>query len=411
MSDALRRALSPATLGKLPLRNRLIKAGTYEGKSPGGVPSQLLQNFHVELGEGGIGMTTVAYCATEADGRIHDQMMYMHEGIRPQLQDLVSAVKATGARVAGQVVHCGYFSRNPKLQRLDKPLGPSRQLNTLGVPLGRPFAGAMTHADIDYFVQSFHDAALFMKEVGFDALEVHCGHGYGISQFISPKTNRRTDDYGGSLHNRMRVPVRIIETIRAAVGDDFPIIAKMGLTDGIKGGLEENEAVEVARYLDQAGCDALITTGGTSSFNPNLMFRGPSIHHGLIEQSQSLIAKLGMKILGPSLFKEYPYHELYFRDGCRRVRDAVDCQLVYIGGCSTLESLEQVMRDGIDFVQLGRTLLADPNYPRNASAALANSQPYDSGCNHCNRCVALIDAPGGIYCPELHPDKRPVLNT
>jgi 2,4-dienoyl-CoA reductase-like NADH-dependent reductase (Old Yellow Enzyme family) len=407
-SEGLRRAFSPAKLGTLELRNRIIKAGTYEGKSPGGVPTQLLQDFHVELAEGGLGMTTLAYCATEADGRIHERMLYMHEGIRPQLEQFTRAVKATGARVSGQIVHCGHFSSNAHLQRLKRPLGPSRQLNMMGIPAGVPFAGAMTPTDIDYFIQTFHDAAVFMKDVGFEALEVHCGHGYGISQFISPKTNHRTDEYGGTLHNRLRVPVRIIETIRKAVGDDFPIIAKMGLTDGIKGGLEEDEAIEVARYLDKAGCDALITTGGTSSFNPNLMFRGPSIHHGLIEQEKNLVAKVGMKLVGPMLFKEYPYHEMYFRDGCRRVRDAVDCQVAYIGGCSTLESLEQIMNDGIDFVQLGRPLLADPAYVNNASAALIAGKSYDSGCTHCNRCVALIDAEGGIYCPELHPERKPI---
>lgn len=407
MSAGLKRAFSPARLGKLELRNRLIKAGTFEGKTPDGIPSQLLQDFHVELAAGGIGMTTLAYCATEADGRIHDQMLYMHEGIRPQLTQLVNAVKATGARISGQIVHCGYFSRNPKLQRLQKPLGPSRQLNMIGLTAGHPISGAMDQVDIEYFIQSFHDAAVFMKDVGFDALEVHCGHGYGISQFISPKTNRRADEYGGNLHNRMRVPVRIIEAVRKAVGDDFPVIAKMGLTDGVKGGIEVAEAVEVARYLDQAGCDALITTGGTSTFNPNLMFRGPSIHHGLIEQEKNLVTKVGMKLISPLLFKEYPYRELYFHDGCRRIRDAVDCQIVYIGGCSTLESLEQVMNDGIDFVQLGRPLLADPAYPNNAAAALTAGKSYDSGCTHCNRCVALIDAKGGIYCPTLHPERKP----
>lgn len=409
MSEGLKRAFSPAKLGKLELRNRLIKAGTFEGKTPDGIPGKLLQDFHVELAAGGLGMTTLAYCATEADGRIHDQMLYMHEGIRPQLTQLVNAVKATGARISGQIVHCGYFSRNPKLERLEKPLGPSRQLNMIGMSIGRPFSGAMDKADIEYFIRSFHDAAVFMKDVGFDALEVHCGHGYGISQFISPKTNRRSDEYGGNLHNRMRVPVRVIETIRKAVGDDFPILAKMGLTDGIKGGIEVEEAVQVAKYLDKAGCDALITTGGTSTFNPNLMFRGPSIHHGLIEQEKNIVTKVGMKLVSPLLFKEYPYHELYFHDGCRRIRDAVDCQIVYIGGCSTLDSLEQVMNDGIDFVQLGRPLLADPAYANHAAEAVAAGKSYDSGCTHCNRCVALIDARGGIYCPTLHPERKPVL--
>jgi len=401
MSAALQRALSPAKLGSLELPNRLIKAGTYEGKTPEGIPGKLLKDFHMGIAEGGIGMTTLAYCATEADGRIYDQMMYMHEGIRPQLASIIAELQATGARVSGQMAHCGYFSKNTSLQRLKRPLGPSRQFNMLGLPAGLPYAGAMTLQDIDYLVQTYFEAALFMKSVGFDALEIHCGHGYGISQFISPKTNRRTDDYGGNTHNRTRLAVRVVEAVRKAVGDDLPIIAKMGLTDGVADGLHETEAIEVAKYLDRAGCDAIITSGGTSSMNAMKMFRGPSIHHGMIEQEKNIIAKTGLRLIGPSMFKNYPYHELYFRDGCNRVRDAVDCQLIYIGGCSTMESLEQVMNDGIDFVQLGRPLLADPAYARHARSALDAGTRYDSGCSHCNRCVSLIDAPGGIRCPEL----------
>lgn len=177
--------------------------------------------------------------------------------------------------------------------------------------------------------------------------------------------------------------------------------ARYGWVQKIRDGLHEDEAIEVAQYLDKAGCDALITSGGTSSFNVMKMFRGPSIQHGMIEQESNIIAKSGLKVLGPKMFKVYPYEELYFRDGCNRVREAVDCQLIYIGGCSTLDSLEQVMRDGIDFVQLGRPLIADPQYVNHAVAAIEAGKSYDSGCNHCNRCVALINAPGGVYCPEL----------
>lgn len=403
MSEALKKALSPAKLGKtLELKNRLIKAGTYEGKNKDGRPTQLLKDFHMEIAKGDIGMTTIAYCATEADGRVNDQMLWMHEGIRPELTDLIDELHGTGAKVSGQMAHCGNFSKNTKLQRLKRPMGPSRAFNMLGAPSFMPFAGEMTHKDIDYLVQTFHDAAIYMKDVGFDCIELHLAHGYGLSQFISPKTNKRTDDYGGSLANRMRLPLRALEAVRKAVGDDFPIIGKMGLMDGVRDGLQFEEAIEIAAMYDKAGIDGLITSGGTSSMNVMKMFRGPSIHHGMIEQEKNLIMKTGLKVMGPKMFREYPYKELYFKDEVQQVRDRVDCQLVYIGGCSTMESLETVMNMGIDFVQLGRPLLADPAYAKHATEALAAHTPYDSGCTHCNKCVALIDAPGGIRCPELH---------
>jgi 2,4-dienoyl-CoA reductase-like NADH-dependent reductase (Old Yellow Enzyme family) len=388
-------AFAPGRLGALELKNRVLKAATYEGMTPNGVPGEKLTRFHREVAEGGVAMTTLAYCSTEADGRISDQMMYLHEGIEPELRALVAEVQAAGARVCGQMTHCGNFSKNRSLQRLRRPLGPSRQINLLGIPSGLPFAGAMTHRDIDRLVGTYGDAARLMKRAGFDAAEIHFGHGYALSQFISPKTNRRSDEYGGSLENRMRLPLRALEAVRKAVGDGFPILGKISMTDGVKGGVTWEEGVRVASLLDRAGIDAIVTSGGTSSFNPMLLFRGDSIFHGMIEQEKNPIARLGLRLIGPRIFRDYPYEELYFLDAAKRVREAVQCAVVYIGGCTTLESLETAMREGFDFVQLGRPLIKDPNFVRSAM----EDPGYENGCTHCNRCVALIDDPGGIRCP------------
>ena len=397
MNDNLHKAFSPATLGKLPLKNRILKAATYEGKTPDGIPGDLLLDFHKDIVAGGTAMTTIGYCTTEADGRINDQMMWMHDGIRDKLTHMNTVLKETApdVKISGQMTHCGNFSKNRKLQRLKRPLGPSRQFNMLGAPSGLPFAGAMKIADIDYLVQTYHDAALLMKETGFDAAEIHFSHGYGISQFISPKTNRRTDEYGGSLANRMRLPLRVLEAVRKAVGDDFPILGKMGLTDGIKDGLHIEEAIEVAAMLDAGGIDALICSGGTSSFNPMVYFRGETLDKGLIEVERNPIMKLGLKLIGPKMFRYYPYEELYFLEDAKRVRDRVNCQMVYIGGCTDVASIDKVMSEGFDFIQLGRPLIKDPAFVNNAMA----DPTYKNGCIHCNRCASLIEAPGGVYCP------------
>jgi 2,4-dienoyl-CoA reductase-like NADH-dependent reductase (Old Yellow Enzyme family) len=397
MSAELDRAFAPATLGKLPMKNRIIKAATYEGKTPDGVPGDLLLDFHKSVAAGGSAMTTIGYCTTEADGRINDQMMWMHEGIRDRLSHMNSELKkvAPDLKISGQMTHCGNFSKNRKLERLKRPLGPSRQFNMLGAPSGLPFAGAMTVENIDYLVQTYHDAAKLMKETGFDAAEIHFSHGYGLSQFISPKTNRRTDEYGGSLANRMRLPLRVLEAVRRAVGDDFPILGKMGMTDGIKDGLQFDEAQEVAVMLDQAGIDALICSGGTSSFNPMVYFRGDTLDKGLIEVEKNPITKLGLKLIGSKMFRYYPYEELYFLEDAKKIRDRVNCQMVYIGGCTELESVERIMAEGFDFIQMGRPLIKDPAFVNNARG----NPDYKNGCIHCNRCAALIEAPGGVYCP------------
>lgn len=397
MSENLNRAFSPARLGNLELKNRIIKAATYEGKTPDGIPGELLLDFHREVVAGGTAMTTIGYCTTEADGRINDQMMWMHDGIRDRLLHMNTELKKLSpeVKISGQMTHCGNFSKNRKMQRLKRPLGPSRQFNMLGAPSGMPFAGAMSTADIDHLVQTYADAAILMKATGFDAAEIHFSHGYGLSQFISPKTNRRSDDYGGSLENRMRLPLRVLEAVKSAVGDDFPILGKMGMTDGIKDGLQFEEAQQVAVMLDQGGIDALICSGGTSSFNPMVYFRGDTLDKGLIEVEKNPITRLGLKLIGSKMFRYYPYEELYFLEDAKKIRDRVNCQMVYIGGCTELDSVERLMAEGFDFIQMGRPLIKDPAFVNNAR----NNPGYKNGCIHCNRCAGLIEAPGGVYCP------------
>jgi 2,4-dienoyl-CoA reductase-like NADH-dependent reductase (Old Yellow Enzyme family) len=162
-----------------------------------------------------------------------------------------------------------------------------------------------------------------------------------------------------------------------------------------EGGVDWDEGLRVARTLDRAGIDAIIISGGTNSFNPMLMFRGDNVVHGMIEIERNPLNRLGLRLVGPKMLHEYPYEELYFLDRASRIRDAVDCSVVYIGGCSTRESLDRAIAAGFDFVQLGRPLLKDPDFVRHAMADAG----YDSGCTHCNRCVALIEHPDGIHCP------------
>ncbi len=387
------RCFEPAQLGGLTLRNRLIKAATFEGKSPGGVPSEELIRLHQRIGEGGVGMTTLAYCAAEPDGRINENMLAMHEGIRPELERLIRTVQATGARVSGQLGHCGNFTKNREFEGR-RPLGASRAINPLGLTCGLPFAGALTQHEIRSRVEVFARAAAFMKSVGFDAIEIHFGHGYGISQFISPRTNKRKDEYGGTLKGRMRFGLEVLDAVRGAVGDDFPLLAKISMMDGVSGGSSVDDAVEIAGLLEAGGIDAIIYSGGTSSMNPMLLFRGDSLLPGLLEQEKSAIMRFGMRMAGERMFRKYPYEETYFLESALRIRERVQCGVCYIGGVCTSESIDRVLSEGFDFIQLGRALLFDPDLPKHVAA----SATYANGCTHCNRCATLIDAPGGIEC-------------
>jgi 2,4-dienoyl-CoA reductase-like NADH-dependent reductase (Old Yellow Enzyme family) len=395
MTDPLDKCFSEVTIKSLTLRNRLIKAATFEGKSPGGIPSEALVRFHERIGQGGIGMTTIAYCAAEPDGRIHENMMYMHEGIRPELERFIRTVQTTGAKVSGQLGHCGAFTKNLEFSG-KRPLGPSKGTNALGLAYGLSRIAEMTKPQIRERVQVIGRAAAFMKSVGFDAIEIHFGHGYGISQFISPKTNQRKDEYGGSLQNRMRFALEVLAEVRKSVGDDYPLLGKISMTDGVPGGVTYEDSVEIAAMLEAGGLDVIICSGGTSSMNPMLLFRGDSMVPGLIKHEKSRLMKIGIRLAAPLMFKDYPYEEMYFLEEAQRIRDRVQCGVCYIGGVCTAASIRTVMGAGFDFIQLGRGLIFDPDLPKRAQSD-AN---YENGCNHCNQCATLIEAPGGIYCVE-----------
>lgn len=401
MSDPLLKCFSEAKLNGLTLRNRLIKAATFENKSQGGIPSEDLIRFHERLGQGGIGMTTVGYCAAESDGRINEKMLYMDERIRQPLQQLIKTVQATGAKVSGQLSHCGHFTKSSEFSgRI--PRGPSWGINQLGLAYGLPLVGPLSIPQISARVQVFARAAAFMKSVGFDAIEIHCGHGYGISQFISPRTNKRTDQYGGSLQNRMRFGLEVVEAVRKAVGDDFPLLAKISMTDGVRGGVSYDDAVEIAAMLDNGGVDAVICSAGTSSMNPMIMFRGDSILEGLLENEPKWLMRTGMRMMGSSFFRHYPYYDNYLLEHAKRIRERVKGGVCYIGGASTNDNIRSLMSEGFDFIQLGRGLLFDPDFANRAKSDIN----YRNGCTHCNQCATLIEREGGIYCP-LNPLLKP----
>jgi len=402
MSDMLDKCFSAATLNGLTLRNRVITAATFEGMTPGGVPGQNLIEYHRRLAQGGVGMNTVAYCAPEADGRLMEDMIFMRESIRPQLEQLAAAVHAEGGALSGQLSHAGHFTQN-RAFRGKRPLGPSHGFNLSGLPYGNGLGAAMGDKEMEAFVRNFSKAAAFMKSTGMDAIEIHFGHGYGLSQFISPKTNRRKDKYGGSINNRMRLPLRVLAGVRAAVGDDFPLLGKMGLTDGVRGGLGIDDAISVAKLLDAEGIDCLIPSGGTSSMNPGYMFRGDNLWQHLLAAEPNRLLAMGIFFMRPFMFHSYPYEELYFLDGSRRVRDAVQrAKVCYIGGVSTVESLETAMRE-FDFVAIGRALVADPDMVKH----IMSDHQYRNPCTHCNQCSALIKHPDGIHCPVVRATATP----
>ena len=385
-------AFTPRRIGALTLRNRVIKTATYEGMCPGGVPSEALLNHHRELAAGGVGMTTVAYCAVSPNGRTFSEQMFMREEILPELRRLTDAVHAEGAAASIQLGHCGTFSKNEQLT-VPRPLGPSFRINTYGIASGMFFAAAMTEEDIAATVEEYGVAAALAVEAGFDAVEIHLGHGYLLSQFLCPAVNRRRDQYGGSLENRLRLPVAVLQRVRAAVGAETAVLAKTNLRDGFAGGLEVEEAVGVARRLEREGVDGIVLSGGFTSRTPFYLMRGGRPLKQMIEVDPSRFQKLVLRLFGPFVVKAYPFEEMFFLEHARKVREAVRLPLVLLGGIVSLDNIETAIDEGFEFVAMGRALIADPTLIRD----MERGEAQRTRCDSCNKCVAEMDR-GGVRC-------------
>ncbi|MCA9530807.1 MAG: NADH:flavin oxidoreductase [Myxococcales bacterium] len=387
-------AFTPVTLGPLTLRNRFIKTATYEGMVHDNAPNELLARHHERLAEGGVGMTTLAYCAVSPEGRTFEQQMYMREAIVPGLGRICDRVHAHGAAVALQLGHCGYFTKNDALGH--RPKGPSKGWNAYGLMKGLGRVEPMSAADMERTAGEFAAAARLAEQAGFDAVELHLGHGYLLSQFLSPGTNHRGDGYGGSVEGRMRFPLEVVRRVLDAVGGRIAVIAKTNLRDGFEGGLEVDDAVAVARALEREGVDAIEMSGGFVDKNPLYLLRGDRPLRDMIDVEPNRLQKVALRVFGSRLIKAQPFEPLFFLEDALRVRAAVKTPLILLGGVISRAGVARAMDAGFECVALGRALLYDPRFVRK----LERGEEAPSGCNHCNVCITEMDRPGGVCCAD-----------
>ncbi len=381
------KVFSKGRIGGLELRNRIIRAGCFEGMCQNESPTELLLEHHRAVAAGGVGMTTVAYCAVSRSGLAFGHEMWMREAILPMLERITNAVHQEGSAASIQLGHCGFFA-DPGITR-EKALGPSRKFCTFR----RAFSREMSEGDMEQIREDFGDAARMARRAGFDAVELHSGHGYLLSQFLSPWTNRRSDAYGGSLENRLRFPVSVIERMRERAGPDFPVLVKMNLRDGFRGGVEVDDAIEIARRYEAAGASALVLSCGFTSRTPLYMLRGNVPIKGFVKAVDGFLPKLGMLLFGRFMVQSYPFEELFLLEEARKVRAAVRMPLVLIGGVCSLENMRKAMKEGFDFVQVGRATIRDPNIV----TKMERGEVLASDCDHCNRCVGEING-GPVRC-------------
>ncbi|MEU1436825.1 NADH:flavin oxidoreductase [Streptomyces sp. NPDC005775] len=369
--------LAPAQLGPLKLRNRIIKAATYEGLSHKSLVTQDLVDFHVAYARGGVGMTTVAYLAVAKEGRTDRHQIHWTDESMPGLRVLTDAVHAEGAAVSAQIGHGGPVA-NPKGNGAPA-LSPSKHFHATTIS----WAQEASLDDLRRITEAHAEAARRAIEAGFDAVEVHLGHNYLASSFLSPKVNHRTDAYGGSLENRARFAREIMRAVHDAVGGRIAVIAKMNMDDGVPGGFWLDEAIPVAQWLEQDGTvDALEMTAGSSLLNPMYLFKGdaPLADFSAIMPQP---IKLGVKLVGKRFLRSYPYRDAYLLEDARQIRAAVKLPMILLGGITDKPAMDLAMREGFEYVAMARSLLREPDLVNRIS----KDATTPSLCIHCNKCM------------------------
>jgi len=289
--------------------------------------------------------------------------------------------------------HAGCFSFLPKSVLESKPISSSGGFNKCGVMTRRFTKRKMNREDMDAMAEEFVVAAKRARECGFDAVEVHMGHGYLLSQFISPFYNKRRDAYGGNIEKRMAFPTEVLQRVLDAVGKDIAVIVKYSMTDGRSGGNTIKEGMRIAELLEQSGAHMAVLSNGMNVESISAMF-GSSLPEQVRQPPKNPIIRFALEWQKISEFKKVEFSENYLLSLSKQVRERVSMPLCYIGGIQSLENVNEVMEAGFDAIAMGRPLIADPDLPNQ----FRSGQLTESSCTACNQCVTMMYSPGGTGC-------------
>ena len=372
---------TPCSIGPLTLRNRTIRSAAFESMCPGNRPSKELFDYHVSVAHGGVGMTTVAYAAVTRSGLSFDRQLWMREEILPELKKLTDAVHREGAAASIQLGHCGNMSHKKICG--ETPVGASTGFNLYSPT----FVRGLRKDELRPMARKFGDAVRMSRQAGFDAVEIHAGHGYLVSQFLSPYTNHRKDEFGGSLECRMRFMDMVMEEVMEAAGTDMAVLVKMNMRDGFRGGMDIDESLQVAHRLVKDGAQALVLSGGFVSKAPMYVMRGAMPIRTMTHYMDCWWLKYGVRAVGKYMVPTVPFREAYFLEDALKFRQAIrEIPLVYVGGLVSRDKIDEVLNDGFEFVQMARALLNDPGFVNR----MRDEECTRCDCGHSNYCIARM---------------------
>jgi 2,4-dienoyl-CoA reductase-like NADH-dependent reductase (Old Yellow Enzyme family) len=345
---------TPVQIGTLQLPNRLVRSATAERMADAtGRPGARFRDLQRELARGGVGLIITGHMYVHPGGKCHPEMAGVYDdALVPALAEVAETVHRAGGRIAVQINHGG-MQCSPKI--VTETLAPS----ALDAPfLSRPARELRPDETVE-IIDAFGQAARRVREAGFDAVQIHAAHGYLISQFLSPYVNRREDEWGGDLAGRMRFLRRVSASVREQVGPDYPVLIKLGMIDGLDGGLSLEESIRIVAQLEGMGIDGVEVSGGVqmTSVKPD-----------------------------PD--------EAYFRPLAQAARPATRLPLILVGGLRSCQVMEEVLDSGdADLVSLCRPLISEPDFPRRMRLGLQERSRCISG----NRCWPQ-EAGAGISC-------------
>jgi 2,4-dienoyl-CoA reductase-like NADH-dependent reductase (Old Yellow Enzyme family) len=363
----------PTKIKNMELRNRFIRSATYDGCADDGYVTDKQVDLYTTLSEGGVGLIITGITYVHERGQISKfQNSISSDEFIPGLKRLTYAAHDRGAKIAVQLFHAGREGRFLKSSDT-VPIAPSF---IEGDPYFKAQYRAMTESEIGEVAHAFCDGAKRAREAGFDAVQIHGAHAYLLSQFLSPYTNRRDDKWGGDLENRLRIHREIYQNIRHKVGEDYPVLIKIGVQDGFPGGLDFSEGKLAAKYLAESGFDALEISQG---------LRGSSYEDTEFRTKINTLDR-----------------EAYFRRWSAEIKEKVDVPVMLVGGLRTFELMEEIVqKKEADFISLSRPLIRNPSIIRDWERGDRNR----AECISCNKCLEGLRKGEKLDCVQLRRQK------
>jgi 2,4-dienoyl-CoA reductase-like NADH-dependent reductase (Old Yellow Enzyme family) len=361
----------PAKIGSMELRNRFVRSATWEAMAAadGAVTPRLVDTI-AALAKGGVGLIISGHAYIRPEGQAGPmQISAARDEVSPGLRQMAAAAHRHGAKMVLQVAHAGYFAAHHLTGA--PPFAVSDAVKLDDVPRRE-----LTPDDIREVVRAFAAAAARAQTAGFDGVQIHSAHGYLLNQFLSPLFNRRTDAYGGSLANRVRVHLETIRAVRHAVGADYPVLIKLNGRDFAEGGLELEESVEAAALMEQAGLDAVELSSGMTKFS-----RFGSARTHITNQKK----------------------EAYNQEEAKVFKRRLRIPLILVGGIRSLPVAEELVAEGVcDFISMSRPLIREPDLVKRWQSG----DRRKAACTSDNLCFGPARSGEGLYCVTAAKKRR-----